>query len=470
MTVREALSSLFKSEDELDLTSGGIAKPLFYLSLPIVVTNLLQTAYNIADTVWLGRYSKEALAGISFGFPLVFLLISISIGISIAGSVMVAQHVGADEHREAERVASMTLTLALVASIVVGTGSFLLVGRVIDLLGAQPVVAREATEYMRVISMGLPALFGFGIFVSLLRGYGDTVTPMLVMFGSVALNVVLDPFFIYGWWLFPRMGIEGAAVATVICRGLAFAVGLWLLFAGRTGLRLRTRDLGPSVDFVRRLLRIGVPASVENTGRAISVTLLLLVVGQFSTAVVAGYGIGGRLFSVVFLPAIGVGLGVETMTGQNIGAGNPDRAERTNHFAAKTMFVLLSVVGVIAWLAAGPIVGVFTDNPTVQQTGVEFLHYVAPTFGCIGIIRAYTGGFRGTGKTMIAAGVALLTLGGVRLPVAFYAGEVLGPTGLWLAFTVSNVFGAVLALGWFLRGTWREGDARGTSGASPADD
>jgi putative MATE family efflux protein len=477
---------MFKGKEELDLTGGGIGKPLFYLSLPIVVTNLLQTAYNLADTFWLGQYSTTALAAISFAFPMVFLIISLGFGVSVTGSVLVAQHTGAEEPRQAEYAASQTVAFAVLVSIVLGAVGFVVVDDLLRFFGASPDVLAAAVAYLRIISLGLPLMFGFFIFLSLMRGYGDTVTPMLVMLGTVILNVALDPFLINGWALgpivFPELGIEGAAYATVFSRGVATAVGMAIMFSGTRGVRIRLRDMRPDLTYARKMLRIGVPASIEGTGRSLSVNMLLLVVGAFSTSVVAGFGIGIRVFSVIFLPAIAVARGVETMAGQNIGAGQQDRAEAAADFAARWMFAILGGLGVLIFVFPEPIVAVFTPEQAVIDTGAEFLRYVALTFGCIGFMRAYTGAFRGAGKTMVSAAIAITFLGFIRLPVAAalalgvggpltVAGVTvtlpnlvapLGPVGIWWGFVVSNVAGALIAVAWFKRGTWRDADVRST--------
>jgi putative MATE family efflux protein len=454
------LGNLFKSQEEIDLTSGSIGWPLFYLSLPIVVTNLLQTAYNLADTFWLGQLSREALAAITFAFPMVFLFISLGLGLTVAGSVLVAQHIGAGEEEEATYAASQTMTFALVMSIVLGAVGFVVVEDVFRLLGVGPDVLPAATAYMEIVSLGLFMMFGFFVFISLMRGYGDTITPMLVMLGTVVLNIALDPFLIFGWGPFPAMGVEGAAVATVFSRGLAMLVGLYIMLEGSRGVQIRIRDMWPDLSYLRRLFRIGAPASVEGTGRALSINLLLVVVATFPQAVEAAFGVGIRVFSVIFLPAIAVGRGVETLAGQNIGASKEDRAALTSAFAAKVMFVVLSVAAVLVWVTAPSIMAVFNDDPQVISVGTDFLRIVAPTFGFTGVMRAYSGGFRGAGKTMIAATIAIFTQGIVRLPVAWFAVIEFdfGTTGLFASFVVSNILGAVIAFAWYRRGTWRGAD------------
>jgi Na+-driven multidrug efflux pump len=184
---------------------------------------------------------------------------------------------------------------------------------------------------------------------------------------------------------------------------------------------------------------------------------------MFPDPVVAAYGIGTRLFSVVFLPAIAVARGVETMTGQNIGANEPDRAARAAGLAAKVLFGVLSVVGIVVFVFPDPIVSIFVGEgqenaARVVAVGTQFLRYVALTFGFIGIMRAYTGSFRGAGKTLTAAAISMLMLGVIRLPVAWIAAGEIGASGIWLAFAVSNAVGAAIAYAWYRRGTWREAD------------
>ncbi|MGB9985451.1 MATE family efflux transporter [Salarchaeum japonicum] len=474
MGVRQQIERFFKGPEEFDLTSGSIGKPLFYLSLPIVITNLFQTAYNLADTFWLGQYNTDALAAISFAFPMVFLLISVGMGVSVAGSVLVAQFTGAGEEREAEYAASQTITFAVIISILLGAIGYVFVSDFLSVMGASADVLPLATSYMEVISLGLLFMFGFAVFIALMRGYGDTITPMLVMFGSVVLNIVLDPFLIFGWTVvenaplvgtlaFPELGIQGAAIATVFSRALALVVGLAIMFRGHRGVQINIRDMAPDFDYLRRLVRIGGPASIEGSGRAISMNLLLFIVAFFPDAVVAAYGVGTRVFSVIFLPAIAISRGVETMTGQNIGAGQPDRAAAAANLASKVLFVVLALAGLVVFAFPEPIISAFVgaDQANADQVvsvGAEFLRYVALTFGFIGVTQAYVGSFRGAGKTLTAAVISVVVLGFVRFPIAWIASGPLGETGIWVAFAVSNVLGGVLAYLWYQRGTWRDAD------------
>ncbi|ELZ25624.1 MATE family drug/sodium antiporter [Halosimplex carlsbadense 2-9-1] len=468
--VRRRVNMVFKDREEFDLTSGDIPRPLFYLSLPIVITNLLQTAYNLVDTIWLGQYSETALAAIGMAFPLVFFLISLGLGISIAGSILVAQNIGAGDEDQAEFAASQTVTFAIIASLLLGAFGYLNVGTLLDLIGGPENVVAGATGYLQIISLGMIFMFAFFVFMSLMRGYGDTITPMLVMFVTVVVNMVLDPFLIFGWWVFPELGINGAAYATIFSRALATVIGMAIMFRGNRGVQIHLSDMWPDLGYLRKIVRVGVPASIENTGNSIAVVIMLTIVTPFGETVIAAYTVGVRMFSVIFLPAIAVGRGVETMVGQNIGAREQDRAGRATNFAAKAMFGVLAAVGVLTWLGAPNIVAIFSDDPEVVEIGRLFLRYVAPTFGFTGIFHSYKGGFRGAGKTLTAAAISITMLGLVRLPVAYFASGEMGYEGIWLAFAVSNVAGAAIAYAWYRLGTWRDASLTDSPGMAPAPD
>lgn len=451
------LEGAFRSKKELDLTDGPVKKNLFYLSLPIIVMNLLQTAYNIADTFWLGQLSDMALAAITFAFPLVFLLISLGIGISVAGSVLVAQFEGKGDTKKVNFAASQTIAFSFITSLFLGAAGYLLIGEIVKLMGASKGAAAAATGYLQIISIGLFFMFGFFVFMSLMRGYGDTVTPMLLMLGSVLLNIILDPFLIFGWSFFPAMGVEGAAIATIFSRGVALLFGLFILFTGRKGVKINLRQMSPDLLFFKKMLRIGIPASVEGTGRSISVNLLVAVIGlTFAQTVVSGYGIAVRIFSLIFLPATAVGKGVETMTGQNLGAGNEERAEKVANAGAKYSFLILTGIGLLTFTFAYPISSVFTKSAEVASVAAEFLRYVSFSFGFIGVLRSYTGSFRGAGATITAAIISVGALGGIRLPIAYIGARSIGTVGIWVAFLASNTIGAIVAYLWYRRGGWKE--------------
>ncbi|ELZ98799.1 MATE family drug/sodium antiporter [Haloferax mucosum ATCC BAA-1512] len=456
MGIRTALVRLFTRQDDLDLTSGSIARPLGILALPVIITNVIQTVYTLVDTFWLGQYSTASLAAITLAYPLAYLLLSVSFGLPVAGSIHVAQATGGEAHERAAHAAAQTVTYGLLSGTVVGVLGFFFVDDVLALYDITSDVHRFATSYLQIMSLGLPSTVGFVAFLSLMRGSGDTITPLPVMLGSITLNALLDPILIYGWRFVPELGIRGAAIATFTARTLAALVGFYLLFASSRGLDVEARHFWPDFSWGRKLARTGLPTSVEQMGRGISINLLLVIVGTFSTAAVAGYGIGIRVISTIGFATVGISRGVETMTGQNIGAGKLDRAVTTNYRAAAIAFGSLTAIAVLTWLTARPIVSLFTDEPATIRFGVSFLHWVVPTFGFIGVLRTFVGGFRGIGMTTVAAAIVLTTRAVIRLPLSWFGAQAVGPSGVWISIAVSNVVGAVLAVAWFRLGSWRD--------------
>jgi putative MATE family efflux protein len=439
---------------------------MFALAWPIVATQLLQVAYNLADTIWLGRFSTDAVAAISLAFPLIFLFISIGGGFNVAGSTLVAQYTGAESEGNAGTVAGQTLSFITSIAIVVGILGFALTEPLLGVLPSSPATADQvlplAGDYMRVFFAGLPFLFGFFVFSSLMRGYGNTRAPMIVMAISVFVNVVIDPILIFGVGPIPRLGVTGAATATVISRGIATVIGIYVLLGTSAGPRVSLSDFRPRFEFIKEIVKVGVPSAAEQSASALGFITLTAIVVTFKPEVVAAYGLGNRLVSLVFLPALGLGRATNTIVGQNLGAGKPERAERAVWLAVKAATGVMLVVAVIAWLFAEPIVNVFIATGTdagaeTIRLGGEYLRVRAFEFGFIGLLQVVLGAYRGAGNTTTALGFSLLALWLGRVPIVYGLAIVqgFGPAGIWIGMAVGQIMGAVAAGAWFTRGTWK---------------
>nr|WP_256408407.1 MATE family efflux transporter [Halorubrum rutilum] len=481
---------------EESITEGSLVRPLFRLAWPIVVIQLLQVTYNVVDTLYLGRLSAEAVGAISLAFPLIFLLIAVAGGFTTAGAILVAQYTGADGDGSAGLVAGQTIFTVSVLSVFIGIAGYFYTRPALELLPSDPATAAMviplAADYMEVVFAGIPLMFGFFVFSALMRGYGDTRTPMAVMLVSVVLNVVLDPFLIFGFadnplfgWLagipaagaldpvaleaslfavtgFTGYGIEGAALATILSRGVATGIGVWLLFGTGLGPAVTVGHLVPDPGFIRDIFGLGLPSSVEQTTSALAMITLTAMVVTFSPPVVAAYGLGNRLISLVFLPAMGLGRAIDTMVGQNLGADRADRAARSVGLAAGTGAGVMFLVAVVAVTFTEPIVGAFLgdvpDAPATVGYAVEYVRIRSVEFAFIGVSQVILGAFRGAGNTKTAMVISILTLWVGRVAsvgyLVFVAGW--GETGVWVGMALGNVLGAVVGVAWFARGTWTE--------------
>jgi len=457
----------------VDMTTGAITPRLFSLAWPLVLGNLLQTFYNLADMFWVGRVSDEAVAAVSLMFPLSWMFVSTAMGITAATIALVSQHIGAGNRRTADQVVAQSALLTTAVAVVLAAVGLAFRQPLLSTIGAEGQVYTEALAYIEIIFLTLPLTFLFFAFRAALQGAGDTKTAMWLMLLSAGLNVVIDPIFILGWGPVPALGTQGAAVATFIARGAATAAGIYILVTGGFGVRLRLGDLRPDWDLQRRLVDIGTPATIDGWARSFSAVVMAAFVAQFSVAAIAAYGIGVRLMSISWTVAGAVGQATATGVGQNLGADTPDRAAEVVWKAtAATMALLFAAAGLVVAFPAAAI-GVFIDEPAVIEEGVGLLRIVAPSWAFFGGVMVIQGGFRGAGVTKVAMILSFLSRWIFRVPFALlfafgWAYTVPGTSltvaalgwgvdGLWWAYAVGAFGSFVVAVFWFRLGTWKSG-------------
>jgi putative MATE family efflux protein len=469
----------------VDMTTGSIAPKVLSLAWPLVLGNLLQTAYNLADLFWVGQVDRESLAAVSLMFPLSWMFVSTAIGITAATIALVSQYIGADDERMADRVVAQTILLALGVSSVLATLGW--VGRrdLLRLIGAEGAVFTESLAYIEIIFLALPLTFLFFAFRSSLQGAGDTRTAMWLVFVSAGMNVVIDPFLILGWGPFPAMGARGAGWATFAARGFAAVAGVYILVRGGFGVQLRLRDLRPDPELLRKLVGVGYPATIDGWARSFAAVAMAAFVTPFGAAAIAAYGIGIRLMSVTWSVAGAVGQAAATGVGQNLGSETPERARRVTWVATGGTMALLGVAAVLCLLLPEFLMGLFTGDSATISEGVTFLFVIAPAWAFFGGTMVIQGAFRGAGQTKVAMGLSFLARWVFRIPVAlalaFSASVTLpavgvvdlglgiGVVGIWIAFSFGALLTFVVAVFWFRLGRWTEGVIEDTGGPGGPD-
>lgn len=440
------------------LTEGSILKSLLSLSLPVIFVNILQTMYQLTDTFWVGRLGTDAVAAVSISFPIIFLIISLGIGLGIAGTILVAQYAGKQDQETIDYTSSQTILMVSLVSLVLGALGYFLSPAMTMLMTDDPNVIGPATSYMEISFIGLIFMFTYMIFQSLLRGVGNVKTPMYIVFGTVMLNLVLDPLLIFGYGPIPAMGVTGAAISTIGTQAVASIIGIALLASGKYGIKIRLSHFKPDYPLIYKMFKIGFPSSVEQSTRALGLTVMTLLVTTFGTLTVAAYGIGTRILMFVIIPAMGLSMATSTLVGQNIGAGKIDRAEKIAMLSTKLAFFILSAVGILTFIFANQIVGVFIPGEAATiESGAYFLRIMSLTFGFIGMQLTLNGVFVGSGNTMISMILAIVSLWVLRFPLGYVLAmhTSLAEVGIWIAFPVSNIVAALATLVWFKKGTWK---------------
>ncbi|MFY0592242.1 MATE family efflux transporter [Roseivirga sp.] len=452
------LSLLPMKQEKISFTEGNILKALIALAIPIIGANLLQTGYQLVDAYWVGRLGANAVAAVSVSYPVNFLLISLTSGFAFAGTILVAQYYGAKDLKMVNHVATQSLVMVFLMSLVLSAVAYTLSPQILQWLGVEQEIFAEADLFQRTIFIGLVFNFGFILFQSLLRGVGEVKIPLYINALSLGLNFLLDPLFIYGWGPIPAYGVAGAAYSTLATLGLSAAIGYYVLFSGKTDFKLTLTSFSFDFPLLKKAFRLGMPSSLEISARAFGLTILTGVAAKFGTEVLAAYGIGARLISFVVIVALGLMKANATLVGQNIGAQKIDRAETTSNYAAGIAFLSMSALGVLFYVFAEPIVRTFLDaNDDVVNMGVSFVKITAPSFGFMGMQLALVGTLRGSGNTVESMIFTIIGIWVIQFPFAIIASnmESMGYLGIWWSFPVSYVLPAIITFIWYKTGIWK---------------
>jgi len=448
-----------KKNNSQKFTEGKILRSMISIAVPIIFANILQTGYHLIDTFWLGRLGANEVAAVSLSFPILFLILSLGGGLTLAGTVIVSQYKGANNQKQIDYSASQTVFVIFFVSFFLALVGNFAAGPLMKMVGAGPEILKDSVTYFKVSSFGFIFLFMFFVFQSLMRGIGNVMLPMYVILVTVFLNLILDPLFIYGLGPIPGYGVAGAAVASVLTQGFSAIFGLYILWRGKSGIKINWSDMKFDLEWTKRLFHLGLPASLEQSTRAAGMTMMVVIVTSFGSEVVAAYGIGSRILSLVIVPSLGLAIATTTLVGQNVGAGKLVRAEKIGNLIYKSAFFGLSGLGLLLFLFAEDLTSFFVpDEPKVIRDGALFIKIMAGSFGFMGIQQVLNGFFNGTGFTKASMMISILSLWVVRFPVAYALSyhSPLGYEGIWWAFPISNLIAGVAAFIFYKIGYWKK--------------
>lgn len=440
------------------LLEGPILKSLLTLAVPVVLANILQSAYALIDAFWVGRLGGAAVAAVSLSFPVMFLMIALGMGLAMAGSTLVAQYRGAGNDSMVSHVAAQTLNMVAALSITLSVLGYILTPALLHLMGVASDVYAGALGFMRVSFVALLFNFTFFVFQSIMRGVGRPTLPVYIVGCTVVLNFILDPLFIFGWGPVPAYGVMGAALATLGTQILAAAAGIMVLHSGKQGIHVKPHDFIPDFTYMKRAFNLGAPASVEQSARALGLTVMTFLIASFGTQTMAAYGVGSNIMQVVIIPAFGLSMAISALAGQNIGAGNIERAARIGRLGALLGFGTLTVLGIAVFLFAAQVAAFFVPaDQGVITAAAHFMRIMAPAWGFMGIQLALTGVLRASGNMVTTMMITMASQWVIQFPLAYVLSTHtrLGSSGIWWAFPVYNVLTAFIVVSVYARGTWK---------------
>ena len=398
------------------------------------------------------------MAAVSVSFPVTFLVIALGAGLAMAGATLSAQYMGAGRQDMVNHVAAQTMMMVAVTSVFLGAAGYFLAPYLLELLGVAPDVYSGALGFMRVSFVGIIFVFLYAMFQALMRGVGQTRMPLLIVTGTVALNFILDPLFIFGWGPLPPQGVMGAALATLVTQALAAALGIVVFLRGRHGIKLAWRGFRPDLPYIKRAFFLGLPGSVELSARGMGPMVMSFLAASFGTLTIAAYGVGTNVLQFLTIPAMGLSMAVSTLVGQNMGAGNIERAARVTVLGAAAGFVLLSLAGILAYIFAPPLSASSSRDPAVIAQGARFIRIMSLAWGGIGLQLCIVAAFRASGNMLMAMVIALVSQWMFQFPLAYILSKhtVLQAAGLWWSFPIANIGVAIVSICWFAHGGWKK--------------
>ena len=436
------------------ILKGPILKAILTLSLPIMISNLIQTIYNLTDTYFVSKLGTSQMAAMQITFPIIFLMISLGAGLSVGGIALISQYVGAKRIEDAKRVAGQLVTASLIISVFVSIVGFLFAERLLIIMNAEGDLLKYATQFTRIMFLGAPTMFITFAFNGMKQGQGDMVTPMLVSAGSVILNIILDPIFIFVFdW-----GIQGAAAATVLSRGLFNILALYLIFSKKHNtLKIERKDLKLNKEYLGKIAEVGAPAAFGQGTTALGFAVMNAFIISYGETIVTAFAIGNRWNSLILMPAMGIGGALSTIIGQNIGAGNVKRASKA--FFTSIMFSTSIMIagGFIMWFFTKGLVQIFTDDVFIIKEASAYLKLIIMTLPVVGMFSCLTGLFQGSGHTLSAMFISMGRLWLLRIPMILLLRvlNIQDATYIWYAMILSNVIIVSIGLIMYSTGKWK---------------
>ncbi|MFH1969391.1 MAG: MATE family efflux transporter, partial [Verrucomicrobiota bacterium] len=370
---------------------------------------------------------------------------------------MVSRFVGAGRLDEASDTAGQSLLVALLIGVGTGLVGWFFADDLCRFLGADESVSRLAREYLGIAFLGCFTVFVLFIGNSALQGAGNTILPMFAMLLANVINIVLDPVLIYGLLGFPKMGVRGAAWATLISQAVAAGLIVIFLSRGVSGLHVRASRWRFQPALVWTLMRIGIPSSGQMLSRGLMALILMRIVALCGTAAIAGYGIGMRFHMIILMPAFVLGNAAATMVGQNLGAGRPDRSRSAAWMATGIDVVIMAASAALMLAFAPPFVRLFDANPEVVSVGASYLRTVSPFYVFTALAIVLGRALDGAGQTMVTMIFTVTSLWGLQVPLVLFLSRVTQPAtqGIWWAIAIAVTIHGLMVTGWFLTGRWK---------------
>lgn len=440
-----------------DLTQGSIPRHVVALAIPALFSMFALVLNNLIDTGLVGHLGASQVAAVGSAGFVIWLIFSVMDIFSVGTVAVISRHYGAGEMEEASQKSIDIIKFVIIFSIFLGLVGFFFSGYIYRLLHLAPDVEAMGITYLQIIFIALPSLFLAEVISAIFRAVGDTTTPMVVMIVSVGSNIILDILLIYGVWIFPRLETAGAAIATSIAHTIGLIVALFMVSRSRLPFLIMPRAFEMfDRKVVGKILGIGLPTSLASINFALVYMGMTRIMSDFGTVAVAAIPIGNRAESISYMTCFGFYIAASAMVGQNLGARQPERAERAAWTTLGIISAITFVYGIIFYFFAAQITSLLTSDPEVIRIAAWYLKIIALSQVFMAFEFVLEGAFAGAGNTLPPMIVSIPgTL--IRIPIAYYLAKTMGigPVGIFWAITISTILKGIAVFIWFRTGVWK---------------
>lgn len=446
------------SGTDKDFTKGSIGRAIIVLSIPMVLEMLMESVFAVVDIFFVSKLGADAIATVGITESLMTLIYAIAIGFSMATTAMISRRFGEKNYDKASETAVQAIFVAIVASIPIAILGGLFAPELLTLMGASGQIVTDYSVFTTIMFSTNFVIMLIFVINAVFRGAGDANISMRALWIANGINIILDPLLIFGLWIVPEFGIAGAAIATSIGRGIGVCYQFYKLFDGKTRINLLRKHLVARWDIILSLIKV----SLGGIGQFIIATSswvgLVRIIAEFGSVSLAGYTIAVRILIFSILPSWGMSNAAATLVGQNLGANQPERAEKSTWISAFVNMVFLGIVGIIFYTNAELLIKIFTDEVAIIEIGAKCLRiisygYLSYAFGMV-IIQA----FNGAGDTLTPTLINLVCFWLVEIPLAYILAIQLGlaEEGVFYSIVVAETLLGIIGFILFKRGTWKK--------------
>lgn len=442
---------------EMDYTQGSINKAILLLAIPMIIEMLMESIFAVVDVYFVGKLGASAVATVGLTESILTLMYSVAMGFAMATTAMVARRIGEKNKEGAANAAVQGILIAIVTSIPFAIVGLFYAKEVLSLMGADAWTIQYGSSYTQWMLGGNIVIMLIFIINAIFRGAGDALIAMIVLIISNGINIILDPALIFGWGPLPELGLEGAAIATNIGRGTGVAFQLCILFWGTKKIRLLYSQLRLNVSVMWQLIK----TSLGGIGQFIIATSswigLMRIIAEFGSESVAGYTIAIRIFIFTLLPSWGLSNAAATLVGQNLGAQQPERAERSVWITGFINMAFLGTVSVFYLLFSDELVGIFTNDATVLAHGSEALTLFSYGYIIIAWALVMPQAFNGAGDTMTPTYINIFCFWMLEIPLAYFLSMYFGwnQRGVYWSIIIAESTMALISIWLFRKGKWK---------------